>query len=91
MGYSTMLMGKGFKQPQNSIKQIINYLEKYPFSTETQIQEDVFDYYRNEFMQLESNKKYADMLRRGLYSGKISRIEAKVKGVKGKYFYYIPR
>jgi hypothetical protein len=26
MGYSTMLMGKGFDQPRNSVKQIVKYL-----------------------------------------------------------------
>lgn len=89
MGYSTLLMGKGFKQPQNSVKQIINYLERYPFSTESQIMGDVFDYIRGE--TIESNKKYAELLRRGFYSGKIKRVEAKVKGNKSKFFYYITR
>ena len=64
MGYSTMLLGKGFDQPRNSVKQIVEHLIKYPFQTETEIQEDVFDYYRNHPSTIESNKKYADLLRR---------------------------
>ena len=38
MGYSTMLMGKGFDQPRNSVKQIVKYLIENPFQTETEIQ-----------------------------------------------------
>ena len=63
MGYSTMLMGKGFDQPRNSVKQIVDYLKQNPNQTETEIQENVFGYYRYGYRQLESNKKYADLLR----------------------------
>ncbi len=89
MGYSTMLMGKGFDQPRNSVKQIIEYLIENPFRTESQIQEDVFDYFRNETW--ESNKKYADLLRRGLAKGYYKRILWKRKSdSRNLYRYYVP-
>jgi hypothetical protein len=89
MGYSTMLMGKGFDQPRNSVKQIVQYLIENPFQTETEIQENVFDYFRNETW--ESNKKYADMLRRGLSKGLYKRILWKTKSdSRSLYRYYVP-
>lgn len=87
MGYSSLLMGRGFDQPRNSVNQIINYLEKHPFKTESEIQENVFGYFRNRKGELESNKKYADMLRRGLSKGLIKRV--KVEGKRFKYIYYV--
>jgi hypothetical protein len=77
MGYSTMLMGKGFDQPRNSVKQIVDYLRQNNFQTESEIQENVFGYFRNAPGQLESNKKYADLLRRGVSKGLICRTEKK--------------
>jgi len=77
MGYSTMLMGKGFDQPRNSVKQIIEFLTNNPDQTETEIQEKVWGYYRYAHRQLESNKKYADLLRRAVAKGLICRIEKK--------------
>ena len=89
MGYSTMLLGKGFDQPRNSVKQIVEHLIKYPFQTETEIQEDVFDYYRNQTW--ESNKKYADLLRRGLQKGLYKRFLWKKKNdSRSLYRYYVP-
>ena len=89
MGYSSMLLGKGFDQPRNSVKQIVEHLIKYPFQTETEIQEDVFDYYRNQTW--ESNKKYADLLRRGLQKGLYKRILWKRKSdSRNLYRYYVP-
>jgi hypothetical protein len=38
----------------------------------------------------ESNKKYADLLRRALHSGKIDRVLAK-KGNRFTWFYFIPK
>jgi hypothetical protein len=70
--------------PSNSIKQIIAYLNKNPFRTERQIQEDVFGFYRAE--NRESNKKYADMLRRGIYNGTIRKLEVTNKRFKFIYF-----
>jgi len=77
MGYSTLLMGKGFDQPRNSVKQIIEFLTNNPDQTETEIQEKVWGYYRYAHRQLESNKKYADLLRRAVAKGLICRIEKK--------------
>ena len=91
MGYSTMLMGKGFDQPRNSVKQIIEFLIENPFQTESEIQENVFDYFRNAPRQLESNKKYADLLRRGLAKGYYRRFLWKKKSdSRNLYRYYVP-
>ena len=91
MGYSTMLMGKGFDQPRNSVNQIVQYLIENPFQTESEIQENVFDYFRNAPRQLESNKKYADLLRRGLQKGLYKRFLWKKKGdSRNLYRYYVP-
>ncbi len=57
--------------------------------SESEIQEQVFDYYRNETW--ESNKKYADMLRRGLAKGYYKRFLWKRKSdSKNLYRYYVP-
>ena len=89
MGYSSMLLGKGFDQPYRSVKEIVAYLEQNPFKTESEIQENVFDYYRNETW--ESNKKYADMLRRGLDKGYYKRILWKTESdSRALYRYYVP-
>ena len=89
MGYSSMLLGKGFDQPRNSVNQIVEHLIKFPFQTESEIQEDVFDYFRNETW--ESNKKYADLLRRGLEKGLYKRILWKRKSdSRSLYRYYVP-
>jgi hypothetical protein len=77
MGYSTLLMGKGFDQSRNSVKQIVEFLTNNPDQTETEIQEKVWGYYRYAHRQLESNKKYADLLRRAVAKGLICRIEKK--------------
>ena len=87
MGYSTMLMGKGFDQPRNSVKQIVNYLKQNNFQTETEIQENVFDYFRNAYGQLESNKKYADLLRRAVSKGLVHRVKQR-KG-RSQYVYFV--
>jgi len=43
-----MLAGQGFEQPYRSVKEIVEYLKNNPNKTESEIQEDVFDYFRNE-------------------------------------------
>ena len=89
MGYSSMLLGKGFDQPYRSVNEIVEHLIKFPFQTESEIQEDVFGYFRNE--TIESNKKYADMLRRGLRKGLYKRILWKTKSdSRALYRYYVP-
>ena len=88
MGYSSMLLGKGFDQPYRSVKEIVNFLQTSNYQTESQIQEKVFDYFRNETW--ESNKKYADMLRRGLEKGLYKRILWKKKSdSRNLYYYYV--
>jgi hypothetical protein len=85
MGYSTMLMGKGYDQPRNSVKQIVDYLKANPFQTESEIQQDVWGYFRNETW--ESNKKYADLLRRAVTKGLVNRVKHK-KG-RSQYVYFV--
>ena len=77
MGYTTLLMGKGFDQPRNSVKQIIEFLTNNPDQTETEIQEKVWGYYRYADRQFEPNKKYADLLRRAVAKGLVCRIKQK--------------
>ena len=75
--------------PYRSVKEITAFLQKNPFRTESQIQEQVFGYYRNS--SYFSNKKYADMLRRGLDKGLIKRIIWKRKSDdRALYRYYVP-
>jgi len=89
MGYSSMLSGKGFDQPYRSVNEIVEFLIENPFQTESEIQEDVFGYFRNETW--ESNKKYADMLRRGLAKGYYKRIVWKTNcDSRSLYRYYVP-
>ena len=66
----------------NSIKQILQVLSDFEFLTENEIFELAFGYDRN--YSSDSNKKYADMLRRGLakdkkYIGKIDNRIVKVR------------
>ena len=75
--------------PYRSVKEIVEYLANNPNKTESEIQEDVFSYFRNETW--ESNKKYADMLRRGLSKGLYKRYLWKMKSdSKPLYRYYVP-
>ena len=85
MGFTTMLLGKGFTQPRNSVKQIVEYLKQDNFQTESEIQENVFAYFRNE--TIESNKKYADLLRRAVSRGLVHRVKHK-KG-RSQYVYFV--
>lgn len=71
----------------NSIKQILHTLAWKSFLTENEIMEVTFGYNRN--ASRASNKKYADMLRRGMDKGLIKRIKADNTGVRSKYFYYL--
>ena len=76
------------RKTYNSVNEMIDVLRKKPFLTENELTWAAFDYDRN--CNGGSNKKYADMLRRGLHKGIIKRIEAKVEGKRAKFFYYIP-
>ena len=70
---------------RNSVNEIVSFLENDNFKTENQIQEQVFGFFRND--NWNSNKKYADMLRRGVAKGIIKR--AKVDLGKTKFVYYV--
>ena len=72
---------------RNSLKQILHTLAWKSFLTENEIMEVTFGYNRN--TSGASNKKYADMLRRGMAKGLIKRIKANDTGIRSKYFYYL--
>lgn len=72
----------------NSVKQIVRWLKVNPYSTESEIQQKVFGYVRKN--SYESNKKYADMLRRGMSKGLVSRIKLKIPRIRERYFYFVP-
>ena len=74
------------KKQQNSIETILRFLNANPYRSENEIMESCFGYRRN--CSWESNKKYADMLRRGMRNGKIGRTKANVKDNNATYFYY---
>ena len=74
---------------RNSQYEIVQYLQDNPCRTESEIQQDVWNYYRRSGM--ESNKKYADILRRALFSGKIRRVRMKIHGIDNRmmFRYYV--
>ena len=75
------------KSKRNSVKSIIDYLSLTVFATEGMIQRDVFDY--NRATSWDSNKKYADMLRRAVKKGTIKRFETRYDGIQSRFFYYV--
>ena len=77
------------KVQRNSQQDIVDYLKTTRFMTESEIQEDVWGYKRGE--SRESNKKYAEILRRALQSKKIKRIRMKIHGIDKRmvFRYYI--
>jgi hypothetical protein len=81
-------MFRNNKVKRNSQFEVVDYLETYPCKTEKEIQEEVWGYSRGVW---EANKKYADILRRALHSGKIKRIRCKIHGVDNRkvYRYYV--
>ena len=62
---------------RNSIKQMVSVLKQFGPMTENEITQTAFNYDRNYHGTVmgESNKKYADMLRRGITKGIIDRVE----------------
>ena len=77
---------------RNSINQIIDVLKWKQFLTENEIMFAAFGYDRNHHgTQLGiANKKYADMLRRGMAKGIIDRVEMKkTPRNRSKYLYYL--
>lgn len=80
------------KRKRNSINQIYAELKETPFQTEAEIMLNTFGFIRG---GVESNKKYADMLRRGLKKKSICRINNDIFPIrkhtgKAKFLYFIP-
>ena len=80
----------------NSVHQMVEVLKRIGPMTENEIHQSAFGYDRN--TSFGSNKKYADMLRRGMRKGLIGRQEigpnfAKSLGYDGrsKFLYYATR
>jgi len=73
----------------NSVQDMVEVLKVYGPMTENQINTKAFGYTRN--ASWGSNKKYADMLRRGLAKGIIDRVELpKNKSTKSTFIYFVP-
>ena len=72
----------------NSVNQMVSVLKQFGPMTENEIHQTAFGYDRNN--SFESNKKYADMLRRGMRKGIIARIEADTNS-RAKFLYYATR
>ena len=73
-------------EKRNSVKEIEKYLELTVCASENKIMRDVFGYDRNTSGW--SNKKYAEMLRRGLKKGLYKRFVSKFEGIRATVFYY---
>jgi len=75
-----------FKSGQRMVnqKEIVAYYVESPNRTENEMQEDVYDYYRGK--SYESNKKYADCLRRALDNGYLKR-EYAMTSIGMRYLY----
>ena len=71
---------------RNSVKTMVKVLKDQGPMTETQLHNAAFGYDRNNNW-LESNLKYAKMLRRGMKKGIIDRIEPAMKG-RAKFLYF---
>ena len=83
----------------NSVKQMVEVLKRIGPMTENEIHQTAFGYDRNN--SFGSNKKYADMLRRGMKKGLIRRVEMAHNGVnltrintkptRSRFIYYATR
>ena len=69
----------------NSVQQMVEVLKIHGHLTENEITKTAFGYDRN--TSFGSNKKYADMLRRGLAKGIIKR--RPIYNSRSKFIYYI--
>ena len=81
-----------YKQKSNSVHEMVDALKRIGPMTENEIQKAAFGYDRN--ASIYSNKKYADMLRRGLKKGIIGRMgwpEDAIKYGRSKFIYYATR
>ena len=70
----------------NSVHEMVDALKRVGPMTETEIFKAAFGYDRNN--SIRSNKKYADMLRRGMKKGLISRVEMEGTTSRAKFVYY---
>ena len=71
----------------NSVKTMVQVLKEVGPMTEREIQMTCFGYDRNRTWK--SNKKYADMLRRGLRKGIIGRFEIPSQAIcRAQFMYY---
>ena len=75
---------------RNSVKDMVDVLKEYGPMTENDINKAAFGFDRNNPRSFGSNKKYADMLRRGMRKGIIARIEADTNS-RAKFLYYATR
>lgn len=74
---------------RNSVQDMVEVLKIYGPMTENQINTKAFAYTRG--ASYGSNKKYADMLRRGMEKGIIGRVELpKNKSTRSKFLYFVP-
>jgi len=76
----------------NSVHQMVEVLKRIGPMTENEIHQTAFGYDRNN--SFGSNKKYADMLRRGLKKGIIGRMEWPKDAIKygrAQFIYYATR
>ena len=83
----------------NSVHEMVDVLKRIGPMTENEIHQTAFGYDRN--TSSSSNKKYADMLRRGMRKGLIRRVEMAHNGVnltrintrptKARFIYYATR
>ena len=76
----------------NSVHEMVDVLKRIGPMTETEIHKAAFGYDRNR--DGGSNKKYADMLRRGMKKGFIDRIEWPSNAIyygRSKFIYYATR
>ena len=72
---------------RNSVNQIVEFLDLTVIASEGEIQKKVFGYYRKS-KGGDANKKYADMLRRGLDKGLYKSFYMSVSGLRSRVFYY---
>ena len=72
----------------NSVHEMVDALKRIGPMTENEIHKAAFGYDRNRTWK--SNKKYADMLRRGLSKGIIARIKT-YTGNQSRFMYYVPK
>ena len=86
--YITLRDEYGNKNTQRMVNQpeIADYIKNNPGKTENQIMENVYGYYRNQSFQ--SNKKYAECLRRAMGKGSITR-QRVMKGNRVTFIYFV--